>query len=253
MEFIEKLYLELDKEKRLTFSPKQKDKKTNAFYCFNENLSIALVLPTLKYGPNSDLDWAWKDTKALYKLAICQIITSLEVYYENIFEIVTKHLKISDVNLQNLIKFIETYQLQKELLRTIKRNNTFNDLQLSSIFPEFLIFQSGKKIKISMNLINLDPVGPFNKEWEATYGHNKNSTSQVRHSFTHGGMGYAQIKKIPISKIKIPEKPITQLYRESYLPEIKERIKNAVVLASYLENQVIEKYHFEDLYPQKIR
>jgi len=251
MEFIEKLYSELNKEKRLTFSPKQKDKRTNAFYCFNKNLSIALVLPTLKYGPNSDFDWAWRDTNALYKLAICQIITSLEVYYENIFKIVAKYLKISDVDLQNLIKFIETYRLQKELLKAIKRNNTFNDLQLSSILPEFLIFQSGKKIKISMNLINLDPIGPFNKEWEATYGCNKNSTSQIRHSFTHEGMGYAQVIEIPISKIKIPEKPITQLFGELYLPDIKERIKNAIVLASYLENQVIEKYHFEDLYPQK--
>lgn len=31
MEFIEKLYLEVDKERRLTFSLKQKYKKTNAF------------------------------------------------------------------------------------------------------------------------------------------------------------------------------------------------------------------------------
>lgn len=55
MRFLEKLYLELDKKGKLTFSPEQKNKKTNAFLAFNSNLRIVLVLPALKYGLNQIL------------------------------------------------------------------------------------------------------------------------------------------------------------------------------------------------------
>lgn len=104
-----------------------------------------------------------------------------------------------------------------------------------------------------MKLINLDPIGPFNKEWENTYGNREDSTIRLRHFFTHKGIEYSkkEITIIPISKIAIPKKPITELFGEIYLEEIKKRIKDAIVLVSYLENQVIKKYSFRELYPSK--
>ena len=80
-----------------------------SFYSFNTNLKIALVLPTLKYGPESDIDWAWIDTRALYRLAINQIITSLELYYESIFKIISGYIKISKIHPKSLVFFIKIY------------------------------------------------------------------------------------------------------------------------------------------------
>jgi len=59
--------------------------------------------------------------------------------------------------------------------------------------------------------------------------------------------------RIPISKITTPKKVKKQIYAERYLGEIKERIKNAIVLVSYLENQIVKKYSFEKLYPKRIK
>ena len=214
-----------------------------SFYSFNTNLKIALVLPTLKYGPESDIDWAWIDTRALYRLAINQIITSLELYYESIFKIISGYIKISKIHPKSLVFFIKIYGLEKKFFKEVEKQNSL-DFELSNIIPEFLLFQSGEKIKTAMELINLDPIGQFNKEWEITYGNQENSTVKLRHSFTHKGMGYSTIMRIPISKITTPKKVKKQIYAERYLGEIKERIKNAIVLVSYLENQIVKKYSF---------
>lgn len=231
--FLEKLYLDIDKEKRLTFSPEQKGKKTNAFYSFNSNLGIALVLPTLIYGPGSDDDWAARDAPALQRLAINQIITSLETYYHDIFEIIAKEIKITELNLVALVDFIKKYGFANKFLNTVKQEKHFN-FGLLKVMPQKFSIQSGEKIRNFMNLIDLDPIGPFKKEWERTFGNNKNSTIVLRHSFIHRG--------IWSSHLLLPKFDFT-----------KKRIKDGMVLVSYLENQVIKKYSFEELYPQRVK
>lgn len=229
MIFLEELYSELSKEKRLP--PISKENKTSAFYIFNANLGIGLVLPTLRYGPDSDNDWGGRDLVALRKLSIAQIITSLETYYGTIFRIITENMNILDVDLKILVNFIEARRIKNEFLTMIKKKGNFS-FSLSEIMSKNFSFQSSKFIEISMNLIDLDPVGKFKKEWIITFGKKENSTVSLRHSYIHEGF--------PLSGSGLS------------FEEIKERIKNAILLIAFLESQIINKYSFKDLYPQKV-
>lgn len=233
MIFLEKLYLEINKEKRLTFSPEQKEHKTNAFYSFNSNLGISLVLPTLIYGHESDTDWAYRDLGALGRLSINQIVTSLEVYYQDIFEVISEHIKTTEVDLAVLVDVMKKYELKNKFLKIVKEEKSFS-FELSKTIPQKTSFQSDEKIKNLMHLIRLDPVGIFKEEWKRTFGNNSNSTISLRHSFVHKGIWSSN----------------------SFLPDfsfIKKRIKDAIVLVSYLENQVVKKYSFKELYPQRVK
>jgi len=86
-----------------------------------------------------------------------------------------------------------------------------------------------------MKLISLDPIGPFNREWERTFGDNEKSTVNLRHTFVHKGIDWRKVVDL-----------------EFDMNFIKERIKDAIVLVCYLEQQISEKYrHIKELYPER--
>ncbi len=192
------------------------------------------MLPTLKYGPKSDNDWAFTDTAFLHQAAIIQIITSLETYYQNILRTISQNVRLSEVDAVTLGYFIEKNRLMIEFTKTLKNERTL-DFHLSELIPEFFPLQQKDKIKIAMNLIGLDPIGPFNKEWERSFGDDQNSTVKLRHAFVHEGIDYDSALKINVAFIK-------------------NRIKDAIVLVCNLEKQISEKYSIEqikDLYPKR--
>jgi hypothetical protein len=197
------------------------------------------MLPTLKYGPETDEDWAMLDTAFLNQAAIVQIITSLETYYQTVLKKVSRNVKISEIDAIALSKFIKENKLMSEFTKALETKQTL-DFYLSELVPEFFPLQQKEKIRIAMNLIGLDPVGSFLKEWERTFGDEKMSTIKLRHTFVHEGIS---LDRLSDSIIKIN------------MAFIKERIKDAILLVGFLENQICEKYpavHFKELYPKTV-
>lgn len=230
--YLEELYVEILKEGRI----ERIELKTSPFWNFNLNLSGALLLPTLKYGPESDDDMGPTNILILRELAIAQIITSLETYYRDIFVIITDNIKISEVEPAALRRFIRKNRLMTEFTQTMESENSL-DFNLSKIIPEYFPLQHKEKIKIAMELIGLDPA-IRKTEWAETFGDHQSSTIKQRHSFIHKGIDLRKLPKIL-----------------NFFSDTKNMIKNAIVLAHSLETQVHKKYPREkinELYPQEI-
>lgn len=231
MLFLEKLYSDLYDKKRIA----KLESKTNAFYFFNSNLGRALVLPTLVYGPDSDTDWAYTDSTFLCQAAITQIITSLETYYQNILRTIANIVKITEVDARALSSFLKKNRLLTEFTRALESQETLN-FPLLELIPEFFPLQQKDKIKVAMNLIDLDPVGTCHSEWSRTFGNTETSTVKLRHSFVHEGLDYTASARIG-------------LFRENFITE---RIKDAIVLVCHMEPQLSKKYkEIEELYPKR--
>jgi hypothetical protein len=218
MEYIEKLYSEVSDEGRLSLTAK----RTTSFLLFNHNLSRALMLPTLVYGPESDDDWGYSDYLFLNHAAVIQVLTSLESYYHSIFEIITKVLKTSEVNASALSQFIRGNKLLVEFTNALERQHSIN-FCLCEILPKYYQFQEKDKIKLAMALIDLDPIGRFDQEWARTYGDDPDSTASLRHAFIHNS-SYDSYDWTP-ERIKL-----------------RDRIKDAIVLVTYVDHQITEKY-----------
>jgi hypothetical protein len=215
--FFETLYDELEKEGRLVLP----NSNTPTFYIFNLNARRALVLPTLKYGPESDPDYGLEDALFLKQIATIHIITSLEAYYQDILRLVSSQLRAADVNTGALVNFIKTNRLSTEFFQIFREKNM--DFCLLELMPVHFPLQDKDKIRASMQLLGLDPVGQFGKEWNRTYGKDALATVQLRHAFVHKGSDLE--KAIIVSR-----------------NSIKERIKDAVVLVCNIEEQIVKKY-----------
>lgn len=217
MEFLETLGAELVEEGRI----KRVDRYTNEYPILNMNLGLSLVLPTLRHGPDSDPDYGAFNYLSLHRLALCNVITSLEVYYQDIVMKISQILKISEINPANLKKFCKKYRIELEGLEP--------EVSLYEIFPNYLSFQNKDTIKNSMNLIGLDPIGKHNDEWGLTYGNNPQSTIKIRNECIHGGI-HALFSDTMLIHLNIEF--------------VKDRIKCAMVLSRHLEEQI------EIIYPQ---
>ncbi len=195
--------------------------KTNALWIFNQNIARALVLPTLKYGPESDQDWAFSDYCFLMQMSVVQMITSLEGYYDNIFSELSKITKISEIDSNKLLKYIQNNRLEKIFIK-----NIISDLTSEHYFSEVCsistCFQRKDFIKESMELFNLDPIGNFKENWDRTFSRNTGSTVQVRHKFVHEGLNLDLSGKLNMFFIK-------------------ERISDIIILANQIEKQVKKK------------
>jgi hypothetical protein len=167
MLFLEKLYVELDKEKRIP-----KCDITSPGYLFNTNVSRALMLPTLVYGPESDDDWAVTDSIFLRQAAIAQIITSLETYYQSVLRAIAKSIKTMEVDACALSRFLKKNKLLLEFTGALETQETL-DFYLLELIPEFFPLQQKDRIKVAMRLIDLDPVGTCNNEWNRTFGNDE--------------------------------------------------------------------------------
>jgi hypothetical protein len=231
MIYIERLYGELRKERDLRL-PKF---TTSPFGIFNNNIARALMLPTLRYGPETDRDWATTDTAFLHQAAIAQIVTSLEVYYELVFRGLSSNLKLSEINPAVLARFIRGNRLGNELLSAIEEKATVN-VRLSDVIPWYFSFQQKDRIKDAMALVELDPITSYGAEWERTFGNKEDSTSQLRHAFVHGGTDIVTVIRL--------------LVKEDAF--VINRIKDAIVLAANLETQIHEKYpRNKELFPMR--
>ena len=232
MIFVELLYDELFKERNLKL-PKV---RTSPFYMFNSNIGRALMLPTLKYGPETDDDWAPLDTAFLHQAAIAQIITSLEVYYESVFRVLSSSLNVSKIEPTALVHFIRDNKLANELLSVIDEKGIL-DVRLSDIVPENFSFQQKDKIKSAMALVRLDPISIYKTEWERTYGDKEDSTLKLRHAFVHGGINY--------------QKLFDTIVKERML--LSTRIKDAIMLVASVESQIRNKYsRVKSLFPRAV-
>ena len=100
--YIEELHFEVLKERRI----ERLQQKSVPFYNFNLNLSGALLLTTLKHGPESDNDYGSINMLLLQNLAITQVITSLETYYREVIITITNNIKTIDVEPSALSRFI---------------------------------------------------------------------------------------------------------------------------------------------------
>lgn len=230
MLFVEKLYSELDKEGRLTLP----ESRTVAFFLFNHNIGRALMLPTLRYGPETDNDWAVLDSAFLHQAAIIQIITSLEAYYQTILRTIAENTRISQVNAVALSRFMKSNRLMIEFTRALEDNRTL-DFYLSELIPQLFTLQQKDKIRTVMQLVDLDPIGSHDQEWARTFGDYEESIVNLRHAFAHRGIDYTKIFKFDIVFIK-------------------ERIKDAIVLVGNLEMQINKKYpakRIKELYIKK--
>ena len=232
MIFIEQLYAELHKERNLRL-PKF---RTSPFYIFNSNVAGALMLPTLKYGPETDDDWAVSDTAFLHQAAITQIVTSLEVYYESVFRNLSSNLKLSQIEPAVLVRFIRENKLSNELLSAIEQKATIN-VRLSDVVPAYFSFQQKDKIKGTMALVKLDPISSYGAEWERTFGNKEDSTLRLRHAFVHGGTDVERVLRLVLKENKF----------------VTNRIKDAIVLVANLETQIHEKYsRIKALFPMRV-
>ncbi len=214
--FLGELYAELSDKGLIKRVP-----HTHEFYFFNFNIRLSMVLPTLTYGPNSDNDYETTDLIALRYLAIVNIITSLEGYYENIFTRLSSDILTSELNRSHL---------------KILRKNRFDLSEINkfeSLFDYYkheshrFTFQNKETIKSFSKLIGLDPMGNFHKEWEYTFGGIEDSTINIRHKFVHGGMPWDLSSN-----------------DENF---IQERIKYALCLVHSMEEQIDPKYKLEAL------
>jgi hypothetical protein len=230
--YIEELYVELLKEGRVD----KIELSTSPFSFFNLNLSGALLLPTLKYGPESDDDMGEMNMLILQELAIALIITSFETYYRDIFTTITENIKTSEIEPAVLSRFLKKARLTTEFVQTMESENSLN-FKLSKFIPDFFPLQQKEKLKIAMKLIGLNPSNR-NKEWTATFGVHDGSTIKQRHSFIHSGVYPHKLSKIL-----------------NFFSDTKNRIKDAIVLVYSLETQIHKQYPSErinELYPQKI-
>jgi len=193
------------------------------------------MLPTLKYGPDSDDDWANVDTAFLYQAAMTQIITSLEVYYESVFRILSSTLKLSQVEPSVLVRFIRENKLGNELLNAIDAKSAL-DVRLSDVVPKYFSFQQKDKIKGAMALLGLDPINSYGAEWERTFGNGEDSTLSLRHDSVHGGARGARVLALVVKEDKV----------------VINRIKDAMVLVANVEIQIGERYSgVEALFPEE--
>jgi len=235
MDFIETLYGQLIDEGRVAkivdlTSPFN---HTSAHYFFNHNIARALMLPTLVYGPDSDDDWTHSDSLFLHQASIIQIITSLESYYQLVFQTLAKALRTSQVDAVALSRFIRGNKLLVEFTNAMESQESL-DFCIYRILPKYYTFQEKDKIKLAMTLFGVDPIGRFDQEWANTFGGEENSTANLRHIFVHKGTDFDWQ---PTKKI------------------IHDKIKDAIVLAAYVDGQVVEKYkkdQYPDLYPEDL-
>ena len=116
MESIKKLYEELSVESRIP----EIVNRTFAIFVFNHNISRALVLPTLVYGPDSYVNWEFSDNLFLHQAAIIQVLTSLESYYQIVFTRIAELLKTSEVDATALSQFIKGNKLLTEFTNALK-------------------------------------------------------------------------------------------------------------------------------------
>lgn len=231
MESNEKLYSELLNDGRV----KKKNLNTSAMYIFNGNIAVALMLPTLVYGPDSDSGWSFKDSFFLKQASIVQIITSLEAYYQDTFEIITKNLTTSEIDAVALSRFLKENRLLTEFTEALQKQKTLH-FHVSEIVPKFYPFQDKEKIKLALNLVGLDPIGPYDKEWANTFGDNEDSTVNLRHAFVHRGC-------------------FTNLLGYLNGSFVISRIKDAMVLANFVNDQIIGRFQvakFKELYPRLV-
>jgi len=187
---IEELYVEVLEEGRI----ERIEQATIPFSNFNFNLSGALLLPTLKYGSESDKDTGPVKVLLLQGLMITQIITSLETYYRDIFIIITNSIKTTDVEPIALSHFIRENRFMKEFVQAIENENNLS-FTLSKLIPESFPLQQKDKIKVAMELIGLNPA-LREKEWADTFGDHKGSTVKQRHLFIHSGINLGKLSTI---------------------------------------------------------
>jgi hypothetical protein len=229
MAFLEALYVETMDEGRITrFEP-----HSIPFYIFNTNLGGALLLPTLVFGPDSDTDWALTHSLMIRSIAISQIVTSLEVYYSEVFNILANNIKTSQVLPQKLATFIKKTRISNEYLQSITENECM-EFPISSFVPKFFPLQEKERIKNALTLFEIDPTKK-EPEWRRTFGSDENSTVSLRHNYIHGGIDYSNLPTINAST------------------DVKPRIKDAIVLVYCIERQLLNleiTRNITDLYPR---
>lgn len=209
MIFIEELAGQLRREGKI----RKIVRYTPEFSIFMMNLRLSLILPTLVYGPDSDPDYAAIDSSRLSNLALANIITSLESYYEDIFKKLSKLVLISETDSVILNKFLNKFNI---------RNEYYKGDYVHKVLPDYLSFQKKDVIKVSFNLINLNPIHNSNKEWNDTFNKKEDSTIKIRHKSIHEGIDFS-FKIIDVEFVH-------------------ERIKHAIVLVRNLEEQIDDKY-----------
>lgn len=211
MKFIEAIGAELVKEGKI----KRIERYTEEFTIFMMNIRLSLLLPTLRYGLESDPDYGAIDYISINKLAIANIVTSLEAYYSDIVIKLSKLIILSDANESALNKFLKKFNCL----------NDYNmDDNICEIFPNYLTFQNKDVIKICANLVNLDPIGNYHREWEETFSKNKeDSTVTVRHNFIHNGIDFS----------------FNPMINEEF---VQQKIKYALILVRNLEEQINAQY-----------
>jgi len=212
------------------------DPRSIPFYIFNMNIGRALTLPTLIYGPESDNDWGILDVLFLYQASLVQIITSLDVFYQEIFTRISPSFTLEMVDKKKYLNYIDKLNISKKD-KKIRKDTNYAQHRLSEIFPEEAVLQNNKKIIAAMEILQLDPIGKYEDEWKRTFDRNEaSSTIRIRHSAIHSGFD-------------IDDSMASLLDRDFII----NRIKDAILLASHLEVQIVNKFppsKIPELYPK---
>lgn len=194
----------------------------------------ALLIPTLNYGPESDTDFIARHGLMIHRIAISQIITSLEVYYSEIFSILTNNIRTSQINPRILSNFIKDTKFSNDFTRAIGEQENFN-IPISTFVPDFFPLQNKERIKKSFQLFGLNPAS-YSTEWEHTFGNDVTSTIRLPHEYIHSGINWDHAGILSI------------------LMDTRNRIKDAIVLVCSIEKQIQDLESIRDidaLYPRE--
>jgi len=211
-------------------------KHTRAHLIFNENMKRAITLiPEINNEIKTRISSRTLRLNHLIELTLIALITSLEVYLEDLFRDSLNYTNISKINKDYLIRFLEHFQIEKSYFEEYLKTNNF-EFSFSKIFPKKkrLNFQDLKTLKVAYKSINIEIVDIIDEAdsglWGKIYSKEKDNPGYLflRHKFIHQGWKSSII------------------YKEYLKPET---IENAIIdIAKFIN--IIEK-KILDIYPKK--